>query len=105
MVLPFLFIFILRHILSDVLNLLAAAIAFVYGYVEVGDGGFGAGVAGDGVIAETTEDGDLIESSAHDEFPSGVRFEVLKVPISSGRSPGLEERVIPVVVAVWLRMS
>ena len=34
-------------------------VAFVYGYVEVGDGSFGEGVAGDGVIAKTTEDGDL----------------------------------------------
>jgi len=35
-------------------------VAFVYGHVEVGDGGFGAGVAGDGIITETTEDGDLV---------------------------------------------
>ena len=35
-------------------------VAFVYGHVEVGDGGFGAGVTGNGVIAETTEDGNLV---------------------------------------------
>ena len=35
-------------------------VTFVYGYVEMSDGGFGAGVAGDGVIAETSEDGDLV---------------------------------------------
>ena len=51
----------------------------------MGDGGFGASVAGDGVIAETSEDGDLVQSSAHDESPSVVRFKVLKVPISSRR--------------------
>ena len=35
-------------------------VAFVYGDVEMGDGGFGEGVTGDGIITETTEDGDLV---------------------------------------------
>ena len=54
----------------------------------MGDSSFSAGVTGDGVISETTEDGDLVESSAYDEYPSVVRFKVLKVPRSPRRSPG-----------------
>jgi len=47
---------------GDFLNLVSSFgfVAFVYGHVEVGDGSFGASVAGDGVIAKTTEDGDLV---------------------------------------------
>ena len=47
---------------GDFLNFVSSFrfVAFVYGYVEMGDGGFGASVAGDGVIAKTTEDGDLV---------------------------------------------
>ena len=35
-------------------------VAFVYSDVEMGDSSFSAGVTGDGVISETTEDGDLV---------------------------------------------
>jgi len=48
--------------LGDFLNFVSGFgfVAFVYGYVEMSDSGFGTGVAGNGVIAETTEDGDLV---------------------------------------------
>ena len=47
---------------GDFLNFVSGfgLVAFVYGHVEVGDCGFGAGFAGDGVITETTEDGNLV---------------------------------------------
>ena len=47
---------------GDFLNFVSSFrfVAFVYGDVEVSDGGFGTGIAGDGVIAETSEDGDLV---------------------------------------------
>jgi hypothetical protein len=72
---------------SNFLNFLTRFIfvAFIYCHIEVSNRRFSAGITGRWIITETTENSDLIESSAHSESPSVVKKRIPKVPMASGR--------------------